>query len=113
MSEEQERIPGVNWPVNVPTGQEIEASIQNANNLINIADAVLKTGDIEPDNTEKMMEDNRREEGMGDIQELLEPIENDDVSPEGTKKLARSTGRFLRDWENDAAYTDAMEILKK
>ena len=117
-NDEIERIPGVNWPVNTPTGQEVEASIKNANNLIDIADAVLKTGDIEidPDNTEKMMEDTkgfRDGEGMGDIQALLESIENDNVSPEGTKKLARSTAKFLKSWEDETSYNDAMEVVKK
>ncbi len=114
MNEEQpERIPGVNWPFNTPTGQEVETSIKNANNLIDIADAVLKTGDIEPDNTEKMMEDNRKDEGMGDIQALLESIENDSVSSEGTKKLARSTAKYLKSWEDETSYNDAMEVVKK
>lgn len=78
-----------------------------------MADAVLNIGkNIAPDNTEKMMEDTK-EENMGDIHELLKEIENDKTSPAGVKKLARSTANFLRDFENEVSYDDAMEVVKK
>ena len=106
-----------------PTGElfklieECEASIKHANILGDMADAVLQTGkDIAPDNTEKMMEDTkgfRDGEGMGDIYELLAEIENDTVCNEGAKKLARSTAKFLKSWEDETSYNKAMEVVKK
>ena len=86
--------------------EECEAAIKNANNIVEMADAVITAGkDIAPDNTEQVMD-------VEDIFELLESIENDRVSPSESKKLARDTKEFLKRIQDEDSYNDAMEILK-
>jgi len=94
--------------------EECEAVVQNANNLIDIADAVLNVGkDVAPDNTEQAIDyvasDN---DSIEDIFELFGSIETDQVSPKETKKLAQDTKKFLKRIQDEDSYNNAMEIIK-
>lgn len=88
--------------------EECEAVIRDANHTIDMANTLVKIGNaIAPDNTEQVMDME-----VEDIFELLESIENDQVSPTETKKLAQDTKEFLKRIHDEDSYNDAMEILK-
>lgn len=86
--------------------QQCEDIVKRSNNMLKMSEAILNArSEIAPDNTERVMEDE-------DIFELLDSIENDQVSPKETKKLARDTKEFLKRIQDEDSYNDAMEILK-
>jgi len=103
------------WTPKQVQENEIRDALEHANYLIKMSDAVLNCNrEVEADITEQNMAETKIDEDRhGDIQELLEQIQNDKNAPAGVRKLAESTSEFLTDWENETAYNGAMEIVKK